>query len=569
MEPSTIGGVHEALDSQALHGKKKPINIKKFGGTSPYLDCSHAMDVSRLSRGNVPSVPQTFCSIYVALHRAQVGTSRVSLGIAPKSSPGHLPGIPMPPKSSMCVLFIVFPSADYEPPWWAWLSGYAISSTEQVAQSSSGSSWSLDCFRDTELSRPKQSLIHKSPHESVCLSVCLRHYVSILRSRLSRDTGQDLAQQNATESQKRVCDSCAGFAWHKSRTKKQGTKNCDSQTFVILSFYASVFAVKSGRGLLRRDLILSQQGWCDSSCQLHHCLWISILRCPLNHPRLCFLSGNTEEKFTLIEIQRSKEDSLLENPFLPASLSLSLWLPREHSHKARGVTRDVFSRDCSRELRLLLVCFRLCCCSASVVATSVWASLKPERRGEVSSRGYFFHLWAYVGKKSRWQYRRDQVWGTCGYRHTFSCVRLHCQELLAAGPFLHTVRGSSCQCPFKGCVPRIHSQTQIVLKRVVRKSLNMSGRGGDEDVRREHREGERGRGESGGSASFGRRASWYLFWGFEPSQESGESDTVAQVVVKLMHIIEGASKHQQVLERDEDLSSDCFCGVSLVLVQVK
>ena len=50
-------------------GKTKPKNIKTFGGTPPFLDRSHLGDVSRLSCGNVWSVPQTFCPIHVDLHR--------------------------------------------------------------------------------------------------------------------------------------------------------------------------------------------------------------------------------------------------------------------------------------------------------------------------------------------------------------------------------------------------------------------------------------------------------------------------------------------------------------------
>ena len=36
--------------------RSKTINIKKFGGTPPLLDRNHAVDLSHLSRGNVPFV---------------------------------------------------------------------------------------------------------------------------------------------------------------------------------------------------------------------------------------------------------------------------------------------------------------------------------------------------------------------------------------------------------------------------------------------------------------------------------------------------------------------------------
>ena len=52
---------------------------------------NHPVDVSRLSRANVPFVARTFCPIYVELHINQVGTSRM---LAPKPSPGHVQGIP-------------------------------------------------------------------------------------------------------------------------------------------------------------------------------------------------------------------------------------------------------------------------------------------------------------------------------------------------------------------------------------------------------------------------------------------------------------------------------------------
>ena len=55
-----------------------------------YLDCNHPVDVSCLSRGNVPL---TFSLISIDLHRNQVGKSQMSLGLGPKSSSGHFRGI--------------------------------------------------------------------------------------------------------------------------------------------------------------------------------------------------------------------------------------------------------------------------------------------------------------------------------------------------------------------------------------------------------------------------------------------------------------------------------------------
>ena len=62
-------------------GKRKNTNRykkQKVGGTPPLLDRNHPVDVSHLSCGNVPSVPRTFCPIYVEMHIHQVGTFRMS-----------------------------------------------------------------------------------------------------------------------------------------------------------------------------------------------------------------------------------------------------------------------------------------------------------------------------------------------------------------------------------------------------------------------------------------------------------------------------------------------------------
>ena len=55
------------------------------------LDCNHPVDVSRLSRGNVSSVPRTFCPIDVELHRNQVRTSWVSRETHPQTIPETFP----------------------------------------------------------------------------------------------------------------------------------------------------------------------------------------------------------------------------------------------------------------------------------------------------------------------------------------------------------------------------------------------------------------------------------------------------------------------------------------------
>ena len=80
--------------TQPLVGReKKPIKIKKFGRIPPLLNCNHTVDVSRLSCGNVPSVPRTFCPVYMELHTNEVGISRLSRDLTPKPPPGHFQGI--------------------------------------------------------------------------------------------------------------------------------------------------------------------------------------------------------------------------------------------------------------------------------------------------------------------------------------------------------------------------------------------------------------------------------------------------------------------------------------------
>ena len=80
-------GVERGKDGER---KRKTINIKKFGGTSPRLHRNHPVDVSHLSRGNAPSVPWTFCPIYVELHINQVLSSRISRDSL-RNRPGTLP----------------------------------------------------------------------------------------------------------------------------------------------------------------------------------------------------------------------------------------------------------------------------------------------------------------------------------------------------------------------------------------------------------------------------------------------------------------------------------------------
>ena len=90
-----------------LSWEEKANNMKKFGGTPPYLDCKHSVDVSRLSHGNVPFVPRTFCPIYVGnCTEIRPGRPRCP-GTCPQTVPGTLP---RPPYSFMFSLFIGFSS---------------------------------------------------------------------------------------------------------------------------------------------------------------------------------------------------------------------------------------------------------------------------------------------------------------------------------------------------------------------------------------------------------------------------------------------------------------------------
>ena len=86
-------------------GREKQINIKKFGGTPPLLDRNRPVDMPRLSRGNIPSVPRTFCPIYVELHTSPGRDVPDVPGLAPKPSRGHFRPRGMPTtKFLLCVL---------------------------------------------------------------------------------------------------------------------------------------------------------------------------------------------------------------------------------------------------------------------------------------------------------------------------------------------------------------------------------------------------------------------------------------------------------------------------------
>ena len=71
--PEEIDNSRELKTCRGGRGKN-PINIKNFGGTPPLLHRKHPLDMSHLSRGNVPSVPHMVCPIYVVFHINQVRT---------------------------------------------------------------------------------------------------------------------------------------------------------------------------------------------------------------------------------------------------------------------------------------------------------------------------------------------------------------------------------------------------------------------------------------------------------------------------------------------------------------
>ena len=73
--------------------RKKPINIKNFGGTPPGVRPVCPGDTSHLSRDMSPSVPGTFCPFCIDSHINQAQMSQVSLG-RPEFVPGTPPGHP-------------------------------------------------------------------------------------------------------------------------------------------------------------------------------------------------------------------------------------------------------------------------------------------------------------------------------------------------------------------------------------------------------------------------------------------------------------------------------------------
>ena len=70
-------------------GEKKNNRHKEIRGKPLHLDCDHGC--VHLSCGNVPSVPQTFCPIYVELHINRSGRPGCPR-IHPQTVPGTLPG---------------------------------------------------------------------------------------------------------------------------------------------------------------------------------------------------------------------------------------------------------------------------------------------------------------------------------------------------------------------------------------------------------------------------------------------------------------------------------------------
>ena len=51
------GSLRQGFSSEGPQlGREKLINLKKFGGTPPLLDRNHPVEMSHLSRGNVPFV---------------------------------------------------------------------------------------------------------------------------------------------------------------------------------------------------------------------------------------------------------------------------------------------------------------------------------------------------------------------------------------------------------------------------------------------------------------------------------------------------------------------------------
>ena len=106
-----------------LSTRRKTQKIKKFGGTPPHLESNHPVEVSCLSRGNVPSVPRTFCPICVELiTHDQVGMSQVSRD-SPPNRPRDSSEAYRPPNSqgqilAVGILAATLPNSDLNFCWW-------------------------------------------------------------------------------------------------------------------------------------------------------------------------------------------------------------------------------------------------------------------------------------------------------------------------------------------------------------------------------------------------------------------------------------------------------------------
>ena len=85
-------GFVKSLHMRLLRWEEQHFNTKKFGRTPPLLDRNHALDLSRLSCGDIPFVAQTFCPTYVEIiaHNHQGGKSGC-FGTHPQTVAGTLP----------------------------------------------------------------------------------------------------------------------------------------------------------------------------------------------------------------------------------------------------------------------------------------------------------------------------------------------------------------------------------------------------------------------------------------------------------------------------------------------
>ena len=92
---------------------RKTNKHKEIWRTPPLPDHSHPIDVSRLSRKNVPFVPRTFCPICVVLSEDAMGGSKKEGGGKPhewqpsqKIGSGPPRTVRFPPPSSVSALFL-------------------------------------------------------------------------------------------------------------------------------------------------------------------------------------------------------------------------------------------------------------------------------------------------------------------------------------------------------------------------------------------------------------------------------------------------------------------------------